>query len=102
MLSPKLKRLREASWDKLTVGALYRIVGQFHIERSDGSLAPVHAGTALAGLYQGQMAGDTRRHLFTDHDGDRYIVSDPDFTWGIATARVYAFAAKRTRATVAA
>jgi hypothetical protein len=96
-----LSKLPEVSWDKrLDVGLRCRIVGQFHVQAPSGYL---HASPEfiVVGTYQGQLTGDPTRHVFTADAGTRYVVSSPEHTGGITTARLYRMK-KLARAAVAA
>lgn len=101
----KLKKLPELRWDDpkktLEYGAVYRIVGTFHVADEDNVLRGVpHA--VVAARYMGQLGGNPERHWFSDSDGTRYLVSSPRITSGITTARIYRFTKTRQRASVAA
>ncbi len=84
-----LRGLKEAPWHKIYCGQTYAIVGMFHLQRADGYLEGC-LRWAVTGVYQGQLSGAPSRHVFTDtYDNARLIVSAPEFTGGIVSARVY-------------
>lgn len=84
------KGMSEVPWHKLECAGEYAVIGMFH-SQVDGQLRGC-LRWAVTGTYEGQLAGDPRRFVFTDsHDKLRLVVSSPDFTGGIASARVYRF-----------
>jgi len=98
-----LRKATEVRWGRrLELGTVYRIVGQFHVQTEAKGTLHACLVPVVAGMYQGQLSGDPTRHVFTDTDGLRYVVSSPAHTCGLTTARVYRFPKKRVSAARAA
>lgn len=89
-----LRGLKETPWHKVWCDSTYAIVGMFHVQRPDGYLEGC-LRWAVTGVYQGQLAGNPSRHVFTDTSDDaRLVVSAPEFTGGIVSSRIYQLKAK--------
>lgn len=82
------KGLTEVPFHKLQCGGEYAVIGMFHAQ-VDGKLVGC-LRWAVTATYQGQLPGDPRRLVFLDtHDGARLVVSSPEVSAGITSARVY-------------
>jgi hypothetical protein len=79
-----MRKAPEASLAALHVGAVYRIVGSFHV-----AWAGVWAGTAaVVGAVYAGTCGGPHRHLFRDSTRS-YLVTAPELTAGVHAARVF-------------